>query len=215
MTKSTVAPIVHWQRQRMPFLSGAENKQTFFKRVAAFLPELDPRYQLIRRAYEDMKEAFDGDERDSGVRYFEHLRGVSLIQLEYLEVRDYEDVASGLLHDCVEDKPRWPIDRVREVYGENIALKVSFMTQPNATEFGSKAAAERVFHARLEFAPFPVIRTKLSDRLHNLLTLDARPREKQIAKIEETERYYMPLARKHGVLLPELREVLQILRTST
>lgn len=203
-----------WKYERMPFLTGAENKEKFFRRVAAFLPELDPRYQAIKSAYETAKDAFRDLQRDGGERYFEHLRAVALILLEYLEVRDHEMIVASLLHDIVEDKPEWPIQRVRNEFGERVALLLSYLSQPKDGDFGSRANAERVYHARFEFAPRDFFLVKLPDRLHNLLTLEARPREKQISKIEETERYYLQHARKHQILLPELRDILQILRAS-
>jgi (p)ppGpp synthase/HD superfamily hydrolase len=119
----------------MPFLSGAENRDTFFRRVAKFLPELDPRYQAICKAYEIAKDAFREVERDGGERYFEHLRAVALILLEYLEIEDYEVIIAALLHDIVEDKPEWDIQRIRNEFGDRVALLVSYLSQPGPDEF--------------------------------------------------------------------------------
>jgi (p)ppGpp synthase/HD superfamily hydrolase len=58
-----------------------------------------------------------------------------------------------------------------------------------------------------------VFLVKLADRLHNLLTIGARPKEKRLAKIKETRHHYYQYAREHQILLPELREVLAILST--
>lgn len=197
----------------MPFLSGAENREKFFRRVAKFLPELDPRYQAILKAYDTAKDTFREEKRDSGVRYFEHLRGVALILLEYFESRDYEDIIAALLHDINEDKLEWPIQRIRDEFGKRVALLVEYLSQPKEGEFRSKEDCERAYHSRFEFAPRDFFLIKLADRLHNLLTINARPREKQVAKIEETERYYLQYARRELILLPEFREVLAILRS--
>lgn len=204
-----------WRQERMPFLSRAETRETFFARIAEFLPELDPRYQAIQKAYDTAKDAFRGVRRDSGERYFEHLRAVTLILIEYLEIRDYELIVAALLHDIVEDKPEWNIQRIRNEFGDRVALLVSFLSQPTDGEFGSQEEAERVFHERFEFAPRDFFIIKLPDRLHNLLTLKYRPKKKQVAKIEETLRYYLDHARKHLILLPELREVLYLLQAET
>lgn len=206
------AAIEKWQRERMPFLSQAENEDSFFRRVAKFLPELDPRYQAIQRAYRIAEDAFANRKRDSGERYFEHLRAVALILLEYLEMRDHKLIMVALLHDIVEDKEEWPIQRVRNEFGDEIALLIQYLSKPSNGDFGSKEDAEKVYHARFEFAPREFFIIKLADRLHNLLTLHARPPAKQMTKIEETERYYMEHARRHLLLLPELREVLALLR---
>lgn len=205
------AELVRWQKERMPFLIGAENSESFFKRVAMFLPTLDPRYVMIRKAYRVAKRDFKNKWRDSGARYFEHLRAVALILLEYLEVRDYQLIVAALLHDIVEDTD-WSIEMVREEFGDEVALLIEFLSMPK-NEFFSKEEAEHAYHARLENAPRSVLLIKLADRLHNLLTLCYRPREKQVAKIKETERHYVHHARDHQILLPEIREVLQILRS--
>ena len=208
----TYDAVTRWRTERMPFLSGAEDKERFFRRVAEFLPELDPRYQVIRRAYDIAKDAFRDVERDSGERYFEHLRAVALILLEYLEIHDYEIIVAALLHDIVEDKPEWTVQRVRNEFGDRVALLVSYLSHPKDVEFGSKEEASRVYHARFELAPREFFIIKLGDRLHNLLTLGARPKEKQVAKIEETDRYYLRYARIHLILLPDFRDVLALLR---
>lgn len=203
-----------WRQDRMPFLSGAETRNTFLHRIAMFLPTRDARYQKIARAYDTAEEVFDGSKRDSGERYFEHLRAVALILIEYLEVQDVDIIVAALLHDIVEDKD-WDVDRVHRDYGEQVALYLEYLSQPAADEFKSKTEAEYVYHSRLRVAPREVILIKLADRLHNLLTLEARPRAKQITKIEETDRYYMRRARLQLILLPELREVMALLREAT
>lgn len=211
-TSPSFTEIDQWREARMPFLSGAEDRAAFFKRISRFLPTFDPRYQAIERAYGIAKDAFRDDQRSSGERYFEHLRAVALILLEYLEITDCELIVAALLHDIVEDKPEWPIERVREEFGSRVALWIQFLSQPQNGEFGSKEESEHVYHARFEFAPREVLIIKLADRLHNLLTLGPRPPDKRRAKIEETELHYMRYARRECILLPELREVLGLLR---
>ena len=66
-------------------LRAAENKETFFRRISALYPTRDERYRAIAAAYEDAKDAFRGVERESGERYFEHLRAVALIIIDKLE----------------------------------------------------------------------------------------------------------------------------------
>lgn len=210
---ATNIAIERWTKEHMPFLMAAENRETFFRRVAGFLPELDPGHRAIRKAYDTTKDVFRDVRRDSGERYFEHLRGVALIDLEYLEIRDYEIIVAGFLHDIVEDKPKeWSIQRIRNEFGDRVALLIQYLSQPKESEFASKQDAEDAYHARFEFAPRDFFVIKLADRLHNLLTLGTRPRHKQIAKIKETEQFYMPYARRHLILLPELRTVLKILK---
>lgn len=202
--------VTQWAEDRMPFLFGVETRETFFRRISRFLPELDPNYKKIEMAYDDAKIAFKGITRDAGGNYFDdHLVPVALILVEYFEIRDPDLIVAALLHDILEDTD-WTVERLRSRYGDRIALLVYYATEPTAEKFGSKAAAELVYHDRFDSATRDFFIIKLADRLHNLITLGARPRDKQIAKIAETEEHYLPQARKHLILLPELREVVQL-----
>ena len=200
-----------WREEHMPFLAAAENREKFFIRVSMFLPASDERYKLIELAYNEAKDAFREVKRSGGERYFEHLRAVALILLEYLEIRDYELIIAALLHDIVEDIPAWTIERVQTMFGARVAGLVEYLTEPTEEEFGSKESAEHAYHGRFEFAPRDFFIIKLADRVHNLLTIDARPRNKQLAKVAETKQHYMPYARKHLILLPELRRIISLI----
>lgn len=205
--------VTRWARQRMPFLFQTETKETFFRRIATFLSPFDTRYRKIELAYGIAKEEFRGIQRDGGQRYFEHLRDVALILIDYLEIRDHELIIAALLHDILEDIPEWTEVRLINLFGYRTACIIAEATEPKPEECGgSKEAAEREFHARFEVMERDFFLVKLSDRLHNLVTLGARPRDKQITKVAETEEYYLPQARKHLILLPELRELVQLWR---
>ncbi|MDD5165418.1 MAG: hypothetical protein PHG25_02690 [Candidatus Pacebacteria bacterium] len=71
---------------RFPFLTAAENRESFFRRIAQIYPPSDHRYKLIEKAYNDAKDAFRYMRREGGERYFEHIRAVMLILIDYLRV---------------------------------------------------------------------------------------------------------------------------------
>jgi (p)ppGpp synthase/HD superfamily hydrolase len=194
----------------MTFLCAAEDRKSFFRRVALYYPTFDPRYKLIEKAYQDAKDAFRGKFRDDGeTRYFEHIRAVALILLDYLRVKDHELIVAALLHDIVEDKDEWTIERVQLEYGERIALLVEYLTKPSKKDFPGEGEVERVYHSRFESAPRDFFLIKLADRFHNVYTLWSCNEEKRRRKIEETWRYYMPHAERHLILLHELEEELE------
>jgi GTP pyrophosphokinase len=198
--------------KRMPFLNGVENRETFFRRISELFPTLDPRYKLIEKAYNDAKDAFRGKLRDDGeTRYFEHIRAVVLIIIDYLRIRDYRIIIAAILHDIVEDIPSWTIERVRAEYGNEIALLVEYMTKPSKKDYPSKKDRDKVYHSRFDFAPREFFLLKLSDRLHNLLTLWNCTPEKRKRKIEETLKYYLPFAEKHLILYHEILEAIELL----
>lgn len=195
---------------QMTFLSAAENRKSFFRRVALYYPTLDPRYNLIEKAYQDAKDAFRGKFRDDGeTRYFEHIRAVALILLDYLRIRDHELIIAALLHDIVEDNESWTIERVRLEYGEHIALLVEYLTKPSREDFPGVGEVERAYHSRFESAPREFFLIKLADRFHNVYTIWTWSEEKRRRKIEETRRYYMPHAERHLILFHELEEELE------
>lgn len=201
-----------WTERRMPFLVENEDRETFFKRIAAFLSPFDGRYQMIELAYDTAEKEFGEKTRDGGGSYFEqHLRPVALIGIDYLEIRDHELIIAALLHDIIEDIPGWTALKLRDSFGRRVASIVANVSEPKPEDCGGlKEVAERIFHSRFESADRDFFLVKLPDRLQNLITLGARPRGKKIAKVAETEEHYFPQARKHLILLPELREVVQL-----
>ncbi len=196
--------------KRMPFLEAAENRESFLRRIALFFPQSDPRYKQIEHAYNLMKDAFRGVSREDGQRYFEHLRAVALILIEYLRVRDHRLIIAALCHDCVEDVEYWTIERVRQEFGEYVAQLVDYMTRPNKEEYPDKWQRDHVYHSRFRAAPREFFLLKLPDRLHNVLTLDGCPQEKRRRKLEETRHYYLPYAEEHLILLHELEEAVEL-----
>lgn len=194
----------------MTFLSQAENRETFFKRVGIFFPTLDTRFQEIEKAYSTSKDAFRGIKREGGDRYFEHLRAVALILIVHLRIKDHKLIIAALLHDIVEDVPSWNINRVKTQFGTDVALLVEWLTKPPTEKFNSKGERDRVYHERFALAPREFFFIKLADRLHNVITLDKCSPEKRTRKIEETKRYYLPFAESHLILLHELEEAVSM-----
>jgi len=187
----------------------AENRETFFKRISSFLPPMDARYKAIEKAYDYAKDAFRDKERDGGGRYFEHLRAVALIIIDYLRVRNYVIIIVALLHDLVEDIPSWTIERIRIEFGDEVALLMDYMSKPSLKEGLTSEESVRIYHNRFQNAPREFFIIKLSDRLHNLLTMWSMPGDRKERKIEETKRYYLPYAEKHLILVHELEAAIK------
>ena len=187
----------------------AENRKTFFKRIGFFLPPMDPRYRKIEKAYNDAKDAFHKKERDQGGRYFEHLRAVTLILIDYLRVKDPTIIIAALLHDIVEDIPSWTIERVRIEFGDEVALLVDYLSKPSLKECSTAEESDLIYHNRFQNAPREFFFIKLADRLHNLLDMWNFPEERRIKKTEETKMYYLPYAEKHIILIHEIEEAIK------
>ncbi len=196
-------------------LQVGQTREAFFLRISTIYPILDWRYKLIEKAYDDTHEAFKDTYRHSGEEYFEHLRGVAMILIEWLYVTDYRLIIAALLHDISEDCPHWPIKKLQKEYGDEIAELVAWMTKPDvALCGGSKEEVERVYHNRFEYAPREFFIIKMADRLHNLITLwVGYPTEKRVQKVLETRICYLPWARKHLILHSEMVEAIAILES--
>jgi (p)ppGpp synthase/HD superfamily hydrolase len=205
-----------WIRIHMPFLAGAENRETFFARIAELFPPTDFRYLEIERAYNYMKDGFRGKLREGGERYFEHIRANVLILIDYLRVKDYRLIIAEIMHDSDEDLASWTIERIRREFGEYVARLVDYMSKPlkDGSGASAKQKQDRIYHRRFEQAPREFFMLKLPDRLHNLLTLDSCSKEKQVRKIAETREHYLPYAERELILLHEMEEVIAILESN-
>jgi len=189
-------------------LSGVEKREHFFRRISFHYPTLDYRYKEIEKAYNYAKDAFRDKKRDGGERYFEHIRAVALILIDYLRVKDYQLIVAALLHDIVEDCPSWTVERVKQEFGHEVALLVQYLTKPSEKEFSSKKDRLRAYLLRFENAPRNFFLIKLADRLHNVITLWSCAVEKRSRKIAETREEYLPYAEKHFILFYELQDAL-------
>lgn len=83
---------------------------------------------LFEQAYSLMKVAFKNEKRDSGERYFEHLKGVMEIILREFPNPNINKILIALLHDVQEDIPEYA-DVVRKIYGEYIADGVNELSK--------------------------------------------------------------------------------------
>lgn len=194
-------------------VDGSEDKDTFFARVEEHFFPRSSQYKKIEKAYETAKNAFRNKKRDTGERYFEHLRSVALIIMCHLQIYDVDLICAALLHDIVEDcKEEWTMERLQSEFGERVAMLVEQVTNPDENDFGSKEAMLEYLHHRQENMCRDAAIIKLADRFHNMFTLWQPVRlEKIERKLRETKEHYLKkLARKHQILLLELRWIIEL-----
>lgn len=193
------------------FFDEYPDREAFFVIIRRFFSQFSPEYALIKKAYDTAKDAFRHEERDEkGVRYFEHLRAVTLILILYLRVRDADVIVASLLHDIIEDIKGWTEERLAFEFNPRVALLVFSVTKQNLADYnGDKEARNRDYHRKLNEAIRDAILIKLADRLHNNITLWTTTEEKQRRKVCETQDFYLPLAEKHIILIHELERGLQ------
>lgn len=154
--------------------------------------------QRISDALEFAELAHQDQQRKSGEPYLTHVLGtaVKLIDLGM----DTDTIVAGLLHDVPEDTT-YTLADVEKLFGPTVAKLVSGVTKLGALKYrGMERYVEnlrRMFVAMSEDVRVMII--KFADRLHNLSTLDALPKDKQLRIARESMEIYAPLAHRLGM----------------
>jgi GTP diphosphokinase / guanosine-3',5'-bis(diphosphate) 3'-diphosphatase len=137
--------------------------------------------------------------RKSGEDFIVHPVGVARICASMR--LDTETLCAALLHDTVEDTSA-SIEEVRERFGDEIAAIVDGVTKLTGITFQSRDEAQANNYRKMMVAmatDVRVILIKLADRLHNMRTIEAMPKQKQLDKARETIEIYAPLAHRLGI----------------
>jgi GTP diphosphokinase / guanosine-3',5'-bis(diphosphate) 3'-diphosphatase len=137
--------------------------------------------------------------RKSGEDFITHPVGVAKICAGMR--LDTETICAALLHDTVEDTSAC-LDDVREAFGEDVCQLVDGVTKLTGITFQSRDEQQAENYRKMMVAmatDIRVILIKLADRLHNMRTLDALAKQKQIEKAKETLDIFAPLAHRLGI----------------
>ncbi len=137
--------------------------------------------------------------RRSGDEFITHPVGVAQICAGMR--LDTETLCAALLHDTVEDTSA-SLDEIRAEFGDEIAQLVDGVTKLTGMTFESRDERQAENYRKMMVAmatDVRVILIKLADRLHNMRTLGALPKQKQMAKSRETLEIYAPLAHRLGI----------------
>ena len=157
--------------------------------------------KTIESAYEFAKAKHEGQTRKSGEPYIHHPIEVAYI-LASLQSGP-ATIASGLLHDVVEDTDA-TIEDIERLFGEDVAKIVDSLTKIQRMKLSRMTAAdfEAEDHRKIFLGmarDVRVIIVKLADRLHNLRTLDSLSSERQKALAKETIEVFTPIAHRLGI----------------
>ena len=154
--------------------------------------------QRIKDAYALAAQAHEGQKRNTGQPYIIHPIAVAAITAEELEL-DANTVISAFLHDVVEDTP-YTVEDIRERFGDDVAFIVDAVTKRKKEKYKNTKQVDN-YKQILDSVHYDIraLLVKLSDRLHNMRTLDGMRPDKQMKIAGETDFFYAPLAGRLGL----------------
>lgn len=154
---------------------------------------------LISLAYAKADDAHAGQLRSSGDHYITHPTAVAGILADMH--MDYQSIVAAILHDVIEDT-EVSKEEIAEEFGDKVAELVDGVSKLAQLKFESRAEAQAENLRKMMLAmarDIRVILIKLADRLHNMRTLNALPREKQRRIALETLEIYAPISNRLGM----------------
>jgi guanosine-3',5'-bis(diphosphate) 3'-pyrophosphohydrolase len=178
------------------------DREELLKRVESLHP--DALNQVVR-AVDLATTAHAGQTRDSGEPYVTHPLEVAAILLDLH--MDASTIMAGILHDVVEDT-QVTLGEIRAGFGDTVATLVDGVSKLRRVKRKSKVEEvdldqvqaenlRKMFLAMVD--DIRVVIIKLADRLHNMRTLQYRPRDKQQRVARETLDVFAPLANRLGI----------------
>ncbi len=198
------------------------NSEELIIKVKSYNKFLNP--ETLTKAYNFALKAHEKQKRDEGSPYIIHPVAVANILTE-LKL-DSATIATGLLHDTIEDTHA-TYQTIKEEFGLEVADLVDGVTKISEFENQAISNSKAENFRKLILATSKDIRVllvKLADRLHNMRTIKfVTNNDKQIRKAKETMEIYAPLADRMGmnrirdeledlsfqVLNPEARELIK------
>ncbi len=165
--------------------------------VLAYDPQADT--ALIRHAYDYSARMHAEQKRESGEPYVTHPLSVAIISTR-LKL-DLPSIVTALLHDVVEDT-HVSLQEIESLFGAEVARLVDGVTKVSKITFSSREEKQAENFRKMIIAmaqDIRVVMIKLADRLHNMRTLGALPRERQREIARETLEIYSPIAHRLGI----------------
>ena len=159
--------------------------------VHGYSPNAD--VDLLMNAYFYAQQAHDGQYRNCGSDYITHPLAVAGILAEMR--MDIETIATGLLHDTLEDDPFTKFEILTEQFGEDIAILIDGVTKIGKLQFKSKLEEQAENFRKMVLAmsnDVRVVLVKLADRLHNMRNMGPMNPEKRKKKAWETIDIFVP-----------------------
>jgi guanosine-3',5'-bis(diphosphate) 3'-pyrophosphohydrolase len=174
------------------------NSEDLINKVKSYNRFLNP--EKLNKAYNFAVKAHKNQKRDSGDPYSNHPIAVANILTE-LKL-DSATIATGLLHDTIEDTHA-TYETIKHEFGKEVADLVEGVTKISVFENQATSTSKAENFRKLILATSKDIRVllvKIADRLHNMRTINAISKiEKKERIAKETMEIYAPLADRMGM----------------
>ncbi len=174
------------------------NSEDLISKVKLYNKFLNP--ETLSKAYNFALKAHEKQKRDEGSPYIIHPVAVADILTE-LKL-DSATIATGLLHDTIEDTHA-TYQKIESEFGKEVADLVDGVTKISEFENQAISNSKAENFRKLILATSKDIRVllvKLADRLHNMRTIKfVTDENKRIRKSKETMEIYAPLADRMGM----------------
>jgi len=174
------------------------NSEELINKVKIYNKFLNP--EKLNKAYNFAVKAHENQKRYSGDPYSIHPIAVANILTE-LKL-DSATIATGLLHDTIEDTYA-TYETIKNEFGQEVADLVDGVTKISVFENQATSTSKAENFRKLILATSKDIRVllvKIADRLHNMRTIDAISKiEKKERIAKETMEIYAPLADRMGM----------------
>ncbi len=179
-------------------LSFSENYWDDLENIVEKTPNLDN--NIIKKGYDFMANAHRAQLRYSGLPYESHPAWIAKVVAQ-LNIGQ-EAVLAALLHDCIEDT-NITIDDVSKEFGDEVALLVSGLTEIKSKTKGIKINQTNIeVFRKFFFSSINDVRVliiRIVDKLHNCLTIEYLPKERQVNYAKDIMKIYGPLAEYVGL----------------
>ncbi len=192
--------------KEMPKIDPEQEKKDILKAYRKLLRstkehEAKGNLQMIRKAFEVALDAHKDMRRKSGEPYIYHPIAVAEIVTSEIGL-GAKSIVCALLHDTVEDT-ELTVDDMERMFGIKVAQIIDGLTKLSSVldiKEDKSLQAENFRKMLLTMSSdIRVILIKLADRLHNMRTLGAMRRDKQLKIASETLYLYAPLAHRLGL----------------
>jgi GTP pyrophosphokinase len=166
--------------------------------IRGYNPSAD--FERIHAAFVFADHAHEGQKRKSGEPYIIHPLAVAQIVAEELKL-DSESIEAALLHDVIEDTPATHEELAKQ-FNPTVAALVEGVSKLTRIQYATKEDEQMENLRKMLIAmskDIRVILIKISDRLHNMRTMEYQSPEKQKQKSLETMEIYAPIAHRLGM----------------